>query len=101
MTHNIHPYLHRLSVNKNWKSGWFSEMGGGYCQNFKRDHLLRSFLDKELEGKSVAGYHIHKQQNTIVVTIQTARPGLIIGRNGETIELLTKKIKNTFEKKIK
>lgn len=58
-------------------------MPGKYQEFLKADVLLREYLEKRLRGHSVGSIEIERNVNTLKVLIKTARPGMIIGRNGE------------------
>ncbi|HRY31216.1 MAG TPA: 30S ribosomal protein S3 [Candidatus Paceibacterota bacterium] len=87
MSHTVHPYSHRLGIIREWKSRWFGS-GKKFRDYLKGDTLIRSFITKKLRGMHVSLVEIERSQKAIRVVIKTARPGLIIGRNGEGTERL-------------
>ncbi len=87
MTHNVHPYAHRLGIIKGWRSRWFST-DAQYRKNLKCDILLREWLDKRMRGMYVAEVEIERGDKAFRIIIKTSRPGLIIGRNGEGVTKL-------------
>ncbi len=82
MTHKVHPYAHRLGIVRDWKSRWFS-VHAKYRTNLKVDVLLREWLEKKMRGQYVSDIQIERNEKTLRLIIQTSRPGIIIGRNGE------------------
>lgn len=82
MTHIVHPYSHRLGIIRDWKSRWFG-VKGKYAGLLKNDILIREYLEKRLRGMYVASVEIERGQKNLRIIIETSRPGLIIGRNGE------------------
>ncbi|KKU78166.1 MAG: 30S ribosomal protein S3 [Parcubacteria group bacterium GW2011_GWA2_47_7] len=82
MSHHVHPYAHRLGILRDWKSRWFADRGQ-YQDYLKGDILLREFLEKKLRGSHVADIVMERNDKMWKIVIQTARPGLIIGRSGE------------------
>lgn len=82
MSHTLHPYAHRLGILRDWKSRWFAPKGD-YKGLLKSDILIRKFLEQRFRGMFVSGIEIERGQKTLRVIIETARPGLIIGRSGE------------------
>lgn len=82
MSHNVHPYSHRLVTLREWKSRWFGDK-----KNFKdllrSDTLIREFLEKKLRGSYVADVEIERSRKATRVIIKTSRPGMVIGRSGE------------------
>ena len=82
MSHTVHPYAHRLGILRDWKSRWFAPKGS-YKTLLKSDILIRKYLENRFRGMFVSGIEIERGQKTIRIVIESARPGLIIGRNGE------------------
>lgn len=82
MTHIVHPYAHRLGIIRDWKSRWFGAKDD-FKKFLKGDVLIRRFLDKRLRGSHVAGVEIERNAKTFRILVQTARPGMLIGRAGE------------------
>ena len=83
MTHNVHPYAHRLGILRDWKSRWFSSNPKVYREGIKLDTSIREFLTKRLRGMYVSAIEIERNQNMLRVIIKTSRPGIVIGRSGE------------------
>ena len=90
MTHNVHPYVFRLGINRDWRSRWFHRTS--YAQFLKEDTLLREWLMKKLKNYMVESIEIERSAREFRLTIRTPRPGLLIGRGGEGIERLKKEI---------
>ncbi len=83
MTHNVHPYAHRLGILRDWKSRWFSSNPRVYRECIKMDVSIREFLKKRLRGMYVSSIEMERNQNMLRVIIKTSRPGIVIGRSGE------------------
>lgn len=83
MTHTVHPYAHRLGIIRDWKSRWFAGDKKSYRENLAVDQAIRIFLKKRLRGMHVADIEIERTQGEVRVMLNTARPGLVIGRSGE------------------
>jgi small subunit ribosomal protein S3 len=97
MTHTVHPYAHRLNIIRGWKSRWFG-VGDEYREKLKSDVLIREFLEKELRNQYVSSIEIERGERVMRIILKTSRPGMIIGREGEGIQRLTKKL-DAFIKK--
>ena len=82
MTHTVHPYSHRLGIIRDWKSRWFTTKDK-YKLYLKSDVLIRQFLEKKLRGQFVADIQMERSEKALHVIIETSRPGMIIGRQGE------------------
>ncbi|MEI8062098.1 MAG: 30S ribosomal protein S3 [bacterium] len=82
MSHKVHPFSHRLGIIRDWKSRWFS-VHAKYRSNLKIDVLLREWLEKKMRGQYISDIQIERNEKMLRVIIQTSRPGIVIGRNGE------------------
>lgn len=87
MGQKIHPIGFRLSVNRNWSSRWFAE-GKNFAAMIKDDLKVREFLKKKLAHASVGRIVIERPAKNAKITIYSARPGVVIGKKGEDIEIL-------------
>lgn len=90
MAHKVHPKIFRIGITENWDSNWFSSKG--YRKNLKEDLSIRNFLEKKFEKGVIEKVKIERIGNKVNVIIRTARPGLLIGRGGEGVDILSKKI---------
>lgn len=91
MGQKVHPYGFRLGITETWKSKWYR--GKGYAEQLKQDFDLRKFLLKKLSGAGVSDIEIKRAASRVTVNIRTARPGLLIGRDGKNIEDLRGELK--------
>lgn len=87
MSHQVHPYSHRLGIIRDWRSRWFAPKNS-YKTFLRSDILIREFLQERFRGMFVSDIQIERGQKTLRVIIETSRPGLIIGRSGEGTEKL-------------
>lgn len=78
-----------------WDSKWFAH-GPAYAEKLREDLMLKKFLKKELKLAGIARIEIERTPNALTVQLASARPGVIIGRQGAGIEELKKKIKHLF-----
>lgn len=91
MGQKVNPNGLRLGVNKDWQSTWFADKD--YAKLLNNDLKIREFLKNYLKDAAVAEVVIDRKKNRNEIKIHTAKPGVIIGRGGEDIEKLRKKIK--------
>jgi len=87
MGQKIHPTGFRLSVSRNWSSRWFAG-GAQYARLLNDDIRVREYLRKKLRSASVGRVLIERPAKNARITIYSARPGVVIGKKGEDIELL-------------
>lgn len=97
MSHTVHPYSHRLGIIRDWKSRWFGA-NGTYQDYLRGDVILREFLAKRLRGSHVSSIEMERDRKVFRIIIKTARPGMIIGRNGEGINKLREDIRKVMKK---
>jgi len=96
MGHKVHPFVFRIGIVTNWKSRWFSNKN--YKEFLEQDVRLREFITKKLDKAGINKIEIERSVNSINVIVQTARPGLVIGRGGSGAEELKKEIKKVIQK---
>ena len=87
MGQKVNPVGIRLGITRDWTSKWFAN-----TRNFPayvyQDWQVREFLKKKLSEASVSRIHIERAARKANITINTARPGVVIGKKGEDIERL-------------
>lgn len=93
MGQKVSPIGLRIGINKDWESKWFAP-NKDFKKYLQADLKIRKYLDKELKGSSVASVIIERNKKRTNVIINTAKPGIIIGRGGADIE----KRKNELKK---
>ena len=87
MGQKIHPIGFRLSVNKNWSSRWYAN-SKNFATMLNEDLKVRDYLKKRLSHASVGKVIIERPAKDARITIHSARPGVVIGKKGEDIEML-------------
>jgi small subunit ribosomal protein S3 len=80
MGQKVNPVGARLGFNKDWTSHWFSEKG--YATFLREDATIKGAIVKRYPRSSISSIQIFRNRGDIAVTIQTAKPGIIIGRSG-------------------
>ena len=99
MGHKVHPYGFRIGIIRDWKAKWFNEKH--YMETLHDDLKLRKEIKYRLREGAVARVELDRQGNDIVVTIFTARPGIVIGRGGQRAEELRSQLEKLCGKKVK
>ncbi|MGP1677388.1 MAG: 30S ribosomal protein S3 [Burkholderiales bacterium] len=87
MGQKIHPIGFRLAVNKNWGSRWYAN-SKNFGAMLNEDLKVRDYLKKKLAHASVGRVVIERPAKDARITIHSARPGVVIGKKGEDIEVL-------------
>ncbi len=87
MGQKIHPIGFRLAVTRNWSSRWYAN-SKNFSSTLLEDVRVREYLKKKLKSASVGRVVIERPAKTARITIYSARPGVVIGKKGEDIEVL-------------
>lgn len=87
MGQKIHPTGFRLAVTRNWSSRWYAG-NGNFAAMLGEDIKVREYLKKKLKNASVGRVTIERPAKNARITIYSSRPGVVIGKKGEDIELL-------------
>jgi small subunit ribosomal protein S3 len=87
MGQKVNPLGIRLGITRDWTSKWYSGKKQ-FPTLVYTDFLVRAFLKKKLAEASVSRILIERAAKKVSITIQTARPGIVIGKKGEDIERL-------------
>lgn len=101
MGQKVNPYGFRLGINKDWKARWYVGPNE-YAKTLHEDLRLRKTLldSSEAKGADVSNIEIVRQPARVVMTIETSRPGVIIGTKGANIERLTARLQKLTGKRI-
>src|SRR3989304_821287 len=87
MGHKINPIGFRLAFNRSWASRWFAQ-GSGFAAMLNEDLKVRAYLKRRLGHAMVSKVLIERPAKDARITIHSARPGVVIGKKGEDIEML-------------
>lgn len=87
MGQKINPTGFRLSVQRNWLSRWYAN-SNNFATMLNEDIKVRTFLNDKLRNASVGRILIERPSKNARITIFSSRPGVVIGKKGEDIEIL-------------
>jgi small subunit ribosomal protein S3 len=99
MGHKVHPYGFRLGVTRTWTAKWYHDKE--YTDLLKEDVAIRQLVDKRLANASVSGLEIERNFGQVTVTVHTAKPGIVIGKGGQNVEVLRQQIGALTKRKVK
>lgn len=85
MGQKVNPHGLRVGVIKDWDSRWYAE--ADFADNLVEDYNIRKYLKKKLFGAGISKIEIERASDRVKVIIFTAKPGLIIGKGGQEIEV--------------
>ena len=80
MGHKVHPIGFRLGIIYPWQSKWYADKQ--YTELLHEDLGIRSLILKRLSDAAVSRVELERNANQVIVTIHTAKPGIVIGRGG-------------------
>ena len=83
MGQKTNPIGNRLGIIRGWDSNWYG--GKDYGDKLAEDDKIRKYINARLSRASVSSIIIERSVKLIVITIKTARPGIIIGKGGSKI----------------
>ncbi|KAB0576896.1 small subunit ribosomal protein S3 [Fusobacterium naviforme] len=98
MGQKVNPHGLRVGVIKDWNSRWYAE--GDFADNLVEDYNIRKFLKKKLYASGVSDIEIERASDRVRIIIHTAKPGVVIGKQGAEIEKLKKEVAKLTEKKV-
>lgn len=90
MGQKVNPTGLRLGINRTWDSRWFA--GDNYADLLLEDMKIREFINKKLAAASISHIVIERPAKKARVSIYCAKPGVVIGKKGQDIELLKKEL---------
>ncbi len=100
MGHKVHPTGFRLGIVKGWQSRWYAERD--YKDLFAEDFKLRKTINKKLADGAISRIEIERAAaNQVAVTIHTAKPGIVIGRNGQKVDELRAQLEALTKKRVR
>ena len=100
MGQKINPVGFRLGVNRTWDSRWYADTAD-YGRLVHEDLKIRNTIKRELKQAGISRIVIERPHKKCIVTIHTARPGLVIGKKGADIEVLRKKLSKMTEDEVR
>jgi len=88
MGQKVNPIALRLGINKTWDSRWYADRD--YARLLHEDINIRKYLKKSLNAAGISKIVIERPSKKAIISIHTARPGIVIGKKGADIEKIKK-----------
>jgi small subunit ribosomal protein S3 len=88
MGQKVYPIGFRLGITENWRSRWYG--GKDYAKTLENDVAIRRYLTKRLRRAALSRIEIERKGDKTMVTLWTARPGIVIGKKGSEVDQLRK-----------
>ena len=98
MGQKVNPISNRLGIIRGWDSNWYG--GNDYSVKLIEDQKIREYLNARLAKASISKIIIERTLKLITVTVNTARPGIIIGKGGQEVDKLKEELKKITQKDV-
>jgi len=98
MGQKVNPHGLRVGIIKDWDTKWYAEKD--FADYLVEDVKIRKFIKKKLFASGVSKIAIERTTDKVKVTVFTAKPGIVIGRNGAAIEVLRSEIQKMSSHKV-
>ncbi len=98
MGQKVNPHGLRVGVIKDWDSKWYADRD--FADFLVEDYNIRAYLKKKLNNAGVSKIEIERSSDRVKVIIFTAKPGVIIGKGGQEIEVTKKELQKFTSKKL-
>jgi small subunit ribosomal protein S3 len=99
MGRKVHPIGYRLGINKTWEGRWFAE-GDDYVDQLHQDFKIRKLVMEDNPRAGIARVEVERFPGKVKVAVHTAKPGVLIGRKGESVKIVRKSLEDLVGKKI-
>ncbi|QIB27139.1 30S ribosomal protein S3 [Caloranaerobacter azorensis] len=99
MGQKVNPHGLRVGIIKDWDSRWYAGKKE-FADFLVEDYNIRKFLKQKLYIAGISRIEIERSANRVRVTINTAKPGMVIGKGGQGVEELRKQLEKLTKKKV-
>ncbi len=99
MGRKVHPIGFRLNINQPWMGRWFAE-GAEYTDQLHQDLAIRQMIRRDAEKAGVSRVEVERFPGKVKVVVNTAKPGILIGRKGDTVKQIRQGLEALTGKKI-
>jgi small subunit ribosomal protein S3 len=99
MGRKVHPIGFRLGVNQTWEGRWFAE-GKEYVAQFHQDMQIRDLIRDTADRAGISKIEIERFPGRIRIIVNTARPGVLIGKKGGAVKEIRTKVEELTKQKI-
>lgn len=99
MGQKTNPIGLRLGINRNWDANWFDDRN--VAEKIAEDIKVRNYIRSRKKKSGISRILVERTAKQLRITINTSRPGMIIGRSGKDITLLEEELKKITGKEVK
>lgn len=97
MGQKVHPTGIRVGFIQDWDSTWYFKNKKSFSENLKQDYLIRKYIFEKHKSAMISSVRIARKAERLIVTIITARSGVLIGRGGQTLDQLRTGLTQQFK----
>ncbi len=98
MGQKVNPIANRLGIIRGWDSNWYG--GKDFSSKLVEDSKIREYLNARLAKASISKIIIERTLKLVTITVNTARPGIIIGKGGKDVDTLKEELKKLTTKEV-
>ena len=98
MGQKVNPHGLRVGIIKDWDSRWYAE--DDFADNLVEDDKIRKYVKKRLYTAGISKIEIERASDRVKLIVYTAKPGVVIGKGGSSIEELKKQLQKMTDKKL-
>ena len=98
MGQKTHPVGLRLGIIKSWNSSWFDQKN--FADKLNEDLRLRKYVRSRLDKAAVSKIEIERTAKRVILTVHTARPGIVIGKKGAEVDKLREELRALTNKEV-
>jgi small subunit ribosomal protein S3 len=99
MGRKVHPIGFRIKINKTWEGRWYAE-GADYVTQLHQDFAIRKLVKSEAPKAGVSRIDIERFPGKVKIVVNTAKPGILIGRKGDSVKKMRTSLEALVGKKI-
>ena len=99
MGQKMHPHGLRIGVIKDWNSKWYAD-SKHFADYLVEDYEIRKLLNKKLEAAGISKIEIERTAKYVKINVHAAKPGIVIGKNGNLSEALKAELENKIKKDV-
>lgn len=99
MGRKVHPVGFRLNINRPWEGRWYAD-GADYRDQLYQDLEIRKLVQTAADRAGVSTIEVERFPGKVKIIVHTAKPGILIGRKGETVKKIRQDLESLTAKKI-
>ena len=99
MGQKTNPIGLRVGIIRGWESNWYENKS--YAPKLLEDKKLRTYIRKRLQNAGISSIKIDRTSKNIILSVNTSRPGVVIGKSGKEIAQIEEELKKLTDKEVK